>query len=356
MNIPDIMAQQKQLEQLIANPDEMERFKMYMSVVIYRLEKILTDEKIPPGGTVHWLLSNDLNKWKIYDKNTRSNIENAISILSTFITYQVGMANKYLNMYIKYFFGGSKLSDVIYPLQKGTRTVGEGWNDEQNAWGKLIPFRPILCSVAMFAMVFPVYGGKKVFEFYKNQFEQEDLNENAERKTKSRQSYQRSFATILDAIDYESTWWAFLIKSELNFDSSGKPIMDESAVRKTIYRPKRLYSTYWRKPTGSISPDVILLKNGKRLPDQSNITHCVDMKFPKDTPRDNRTKYNKMFGKEKVYFLYYPHDCGISPRPEGKTLTQEEQAYAVALATLFSLVARRPIKWTPYVVPTFMMP
>lgn len=104
-------------------------------------------------------------------------------------------------------------------------------------------------------------------------------------------------------------------------------------------RPLRIGKCYWRKPKGSISPDIIIVKNRQQPPSPQNTTHCVDMKFGRDVLSTMQSdNYAAYFGS-KLMVLYFPREC--------QTGEPEEQAkegvpdWVKALMAALMLIATR---------------
>jgi hypothetical protein len=156
--------------------------------------------------------------------------------------------------------------------------------------------------------------------------------ETGEEKPKVRLDRQRSFATLLDACDYQVGYWKAHFKSELALDRpTQNPYMSQPSQR-----PKRIGRCYWRKPKGSISPDIAIVRQRNQPPNESNITHVVDMKFGgDDLSRDQAQNYIEMFGPERLYVLYFPGDCQVS-EPEEETQSEWVKVLLAVLALILT--------------------
>lgn len=333
----DIVTALNDLEKLGENG--INQARLTMSVLIYRLSKILchpeqlggtswTDKlrgAISPGGSSPiTLLRADIAAQNITAANF-AQLESCLTILENCIRCGVYYQKSRAIMgTMATTIGGA---DDMYQQQSQTDPQ---YRRELASWGRPLPFRPLYCMLGAFARAFPVLPNAKKYDDIPN--EDSILYQGGDDKEKPRADTQRSFATLLDAIDYAIGFWNSFIKSEPSFDElTAQPLMMPPE-----HRPLRKGHCYWRKSKGSISPDLVLVSRLNKLPTRDNITHVVDMKFGEDDLRENQgDRYTKVLG-DKLLVLYFPKDCTISEDPNRENHSEWITSLLAVLVLLLS--------------------
>lgn len=305
-------------------PGGIDSLRWSMSVLVYRLSKILCAAQAP-SQPVSELLAQDLeSSLQIYPdlKAHETGLRRAIDLLTQLLQYAGWYSIDRVVMRTR-----PEFTDNIAPHQSASM---QNTSKPHSSWGRPLPFRPLYCALGAFALAFPVRGDARRYEALPG--EESILYAGGDDKPKVREDMQRTFATLLDACDYQVGHWKAHFKSEANYDASGKAYMGSPAQR-----PERKGNCYWRKPKGSISPDVVVVRQRHQAPDEANVTHVVDMKFGEDSVGfDQGQNYTNMFGKERFYVLYFPADCQAGEPEEAK----QPDWVKVLMAILMLLLSR----------------
>ncbi|MDR2881238.1 MAG: hypothetical protein LBV29_05000 [Azoarcus sp.] len=306
-----------------------EKLEEAMSVLLYRLSKLLCAAEAPTANVTD-LLSQDLeaclNKFPDL-KVDEASLRQALSLLEQVLRYAGWYAVDRVLMRTRVEF-----TDTIVAHQNRTRSQGK---KIYSSWGRPLPFRPLFCALGTFAWAFPVLPGMTKYEALPN--EDSILYDGGDDKPQpqGKVNYQRSFATLLDACDYQLGHWKAHFKSEPSFDAGGNPLMSDPP-----HRPKRKGNCYWRKDGGSISPDIVIVKSRNQPPTLKNVTHVVDMKFGSDGLSFKQSQtYPNMFGADNFYVLYFPEDCNAG-EPEERTKPQPDWVKRL-IAILILLLTKR---------------
>ncbi len=311
-----------------------------MSVLIYRLSKALcnADQKggtswadrllgaIAPSGT----RAIDLLKADLYahgiGEDDYPRLKTCLHILES--TIKLGVLYEESRV-----MGGVKPpSDLDDDLYKKQSLTDPQFEKQYASWGRPLPFRPLFCAFSTFAQAFPVLGNTKRYDALDD--EDSVIFSGGDDKPKVRSEYQRTFATLLDAVDYSFGYWKSFVKSEPSFNKySGNQLM-----MAPDFRPKRKGNCYWRKDKNSISPDLVIVSRHDAAPSRQNITHVVDMKFgADDLGRDQGEKYVSALGAKKLLVLYFPKDCTVSDEPDKRPYNQ----WIPVLLSVLMLLATR---------------
>lgn len=294
-----------------------------MSVLVYRLSKILTNNTQPPSGkSVQQLLQEDMRTHP--DIAALPQVQKALSFLC------MGLELSASAIADRIRWGVLAPMDDTDDLYRQQHPSLRDVNKPYSTWGRPLPFRPLLCKLGGFALAFPVRQDAKRYDDIPG--EDDPAQPPSDIKPKVRLDKQRTFATLLDAIDYMVGQWLSYLKSEVAY------IGQTPAMASPGQRPARLGKCYWRKPKGSISPDVMIVRNRKNPPVPANVTHCLDMKFGNDDlGQQQQRNYLKTF-PNRLYVLYFPSDC-MTGEP-GEKEGSESTAWAAALAALLLLLSR----------------
>lgn len=310
-----------------------------MSVLVYRLSKILTDNASPPSGApVMRLLKADMQAKPGLENLPQVN--RALTFLCTGLELAAGAIVDRVQWGVR--VPADDTDDLYRQQHPSLRDV----NKPYSTWGRPLPFRPIFCKLAGFSLAFPVRQDAKRYDDIPG--EDDPAQPPSDEKPKVRLDKQRTFATLLDAIDYMIALWHSPLKSETAY-LGGQPVMGGPGLR-----PGRIGRCYWRKPKGSISPDVMIVRNRKAPPTPDNVTHCLDIKFGgDDLGFEQEQRYLDAF-PNRLYVLYFPTDC-MTGEP-GEKQGSESTAWAAALAALLFLLSRGRIRGgggLPTPVPAF---
>ena len=158
-----------------------------------------------------------------------------------------------------------------------------------------IPFRPVLCKLLCFANKYPILKKARI---------PAKAGSGEEIKVRVTELRQLAAAIMIDALDKGIEGYKSFLKSEVSYDRSGKAYME------TETKPKRIGSTYWIKPRGSINPDVVIPENRHARPDRDNLFAIVEVKFPNDRIKDPQIdRYDRIFDKHRVSIVRVPEDC-----------------------------------------------
>lgn len=158
-----------------------------------------------------------------------------------------------------------------------------------------IPFRPVICKLLCFADKNPVLGKRKL--------PAPTPGPDEEIKYRVLELRQLTAAISFDLLDHALEHHSF-IKSEVAFKRDG------TAYMATGTQPKRIGQTYWRKPRGSVSPDIAIVENRFEPPGPQNLFAVVDFKFQRDNiDRKQIDNYDDAFGRSKVSIIRMPQDC-----------------------------------------------
>ena len=316
--------------------DGIDQLRLAMSVLVYRLSKILTAEPAP-SSPIADLLAADIAAHVANKPETAEfapSLPKAKEILDQVLTLSGYYVVDRVLMRVK-----PDLTDPIAEKQHPSMT---DTNKPYSAWGRVLPFRALFCLFGVFSIAFPVMGNAKRYDDVPN--EDSIVYDGGSDKPKVRQDKQRTFSTMLDAVDYKVGLWKSHTKSEVAY--IGKtPFMGSPAQR-----PGRKGKCYWRKPKGSISPDIMIVKLRNQAPTPDNVTHCVDMKFGDDKLGEKQQdNYLEVF-PDKLYILYFPNDC-MAGEPEEKDMPDWVKVL-MALLLIILLRGRIPkLPPTPVPVP-----
>jgi hypothetical protein len=166
--------------------------------------------------------------------------------------------------------------------------------DFRDYYQRKIPFRPVICKLLCFADKNPVLG--------KRRLPAPQAGADEEIKYRVLELRQLAAAIAFDLLDHAIDHKSF-IKSEVAFRRDGSAYMDG-------LQPKRLGQTYWRKPRGSVSPDIAIVENRFEPPSRSNLFAVVDFKFRNDRIDSVQIqRYDLTFTKPKVSIIRMPEDC-----------------------------------------------
>lgn len=173
-------------------------------------------------------------------------------------------------------------------------------------WGRPLPFLPLFHALATLALAFPVRADSRRYEPQPG--EESVLHAGGDDKPTVRQDAHRSFATLLDACDYQAGWWNAPFKSELAFAASGMPYIGSPSPR-----PARKGDCHWRKPKGSLSPEFVVLPTAAPAPSASHpshasrVAHAVALKLTADSLGLNQSQNHiDLFGRDRFHLLYAP--------------------------------------------------
>lgn len=205
--------------------------------------------------------------------------------------------------------------------------------DEANppdTFGRPLPFLPLFHALATLALAFPVRADSRRYEPQPG--EESVLHAGGDDKPKVRQDAHRSFATLLDACDYQAGWWNAPFKSELAFAASGMPYIGSPSPR-----PARKGDCHWRKPKGSLSPDLVVptVPPASHPSHASRVAHAVELKLAADSLGLNQSQNHiDLFGRDRFHLLYAPELQGQAPlSPLSPLSPLELDAWITALRT-----------------------
>lgn len=183
--------------------------------------------------------------------------------------------------------------------------------DFKDYYQRKIPFRPVVCKLLCFADKNPVLG--------KRRLPAPQAGPDEEIKYRVLELRQLAAAIAFDLLDHAIENKSF-IKSEVAFKRDG------TAYMKGL-QPTRIGQTYWRKPRGSISPDIAIVENRFEPPSKTNLFAVVDFKFRNDRIDRNQIRgYDQTFTKPKVSIIRMPEDCPPCEDLEKKKKTGETDA------------------------------
>lgn len=166
--------------------------------------------------------------------------------------------------------------------------------DFKDYYQRKIPFRPVICKLICFADKNPVLG--------KRRLPAPSPGPDEEIKYRVLELRQLAADIAFDLLDHAIDNHSF-IKSEVAFKRDGTAYMNGMM-------PKRIGQTYWRKPRGSVSPDIAIVENRFEPPSKANLFAVVDFKFRNDwVVRDQIQRYDETFTKPKVSIVRMPEDC-----------------------------------------------
>ncbi|BDT68137.1 hypothetical protein os1_23190 [Comamonadaceae bacterium OS-1] len=316
------------------------QMRQTMSVLIYRLSKVLCNpaqlggsswvDRVrgaisPAGSSPVGLLRADIAAHGISTANFPK-LETCLTILETCIRCGVLYQKDRVMAGVGIRPPAEDLDDMY---QRQDRTDPQ-YRKEYTSWSRPLPFRPLYCMLSAFATAFPVLQNAKTYDDVPA--EDSILYQGGDDKPKVREDTQRSFATLLDAIDYAIGFWKGFVKCEPSFDEfTATPLM-----MPPNQRPLRKGHCYWRKSKGSISPDLVIVSRHDQLPTRDNITHVVDMKFGEDSLREEQgNRYIKALGP-KLLVLYFPKDCTVSEDPKGQIHSEWIKVLLTVLALLLA--------------------
>ncbi len=320
--------------------NKIDHLRGLMSILVYRLSRTLCSSTAP-SAPVASLVDEDIVKALVQYPELTSHAELLIQageILKKTMQFASWYAVDRIVQRVR-----PDATDTIFPQQNISSIRG---NKPFSSWGRPLPFRPLFCAVGLFAQAFPVRTDAKRFDLYTDQ-EDSIRYDGGDDKGKVREDKQRTFATIMDAVDYSVGFWKSNLKTETMYDKSGTAYMSTPAQR-----PQRRGNCYWRKVKGSISPDLMIVKQRTQAPNRDNLTHVIDLKFGlDDLDRVQSDKYTEVFGRDKFYVLYFPNDCGTEEPGEQKN-PEWVKHFATVLALLTLITTRKsPPRPIPIPVP-----
>jgi hypothetical protein len=273
-NIDDALAVLQAL-----GPDGIAGLRRPMGVLVYRLGKLLCAETAPTQP-IAALLDRDL--------------ERSLLLYPDLKWQEAGLR--------------SALGVLVRVLDSLGRYVADapdvqGDAHTQDTFGRPLPFLPLFQALATFAMAFPVRPDSRRYEPQPG--EESVLHAGGDDKPKVRQDAHRSFATLLDACDYQAGWWNAPFKSEQAFAASGMPYIGTPSPR-----PARKGDCHWRKPKGSLSPDIVVVppeQPASHPGHASKVAHAVELKLTADSLGLNQSQNHiDMVGRDRFHLLYAP--------------------------------------------------
>jgi hypothetical protein len=267
-------------------PDGIAGLRRPMGVLVYRLGKLLCAQAAPTQP-IAALLEQDL---------ARS------LLLYPELKWQEAGLRHALDVLLRVLDGvGRYVADAPDPQE------GDAAGD---TWGRPLPFLPLFDALSTFAVAFPVRPDSRRYE--QQPGEESVLHAGGDDKPKVRQDAHRSFATLLDACDYQAGWWNAPFKSELAFAAGGMPY-----IGTPLPRPARKGDCHWRKPKASLSPDLVLVppeQPGAHPCHASRVAHAVELKLTADSLGLNQSQNHvDMFGRDRFHLLYAPELQGQAP-------------------------------------------
>jgi hypothetical protein len=284
-----------------------EELRMAMSVLVYRLSKVLCSTPAPGPTGIDALLAADIAA-HVMTKPEGAELGPSLDRARALLVRVLEAAGYYAVDRVLMRVRPNDTDKISRHQHPSLRDI----NKPHSAWSRVLPFRPLFCLFGAFALTFPVRRDAKRYDDVPG--EDSAIYDGGDDKPKTREDKQRTFATMLDAVDYKVALWRSHTKSELAF-VGGEAVMDALPQR-----PRRIGRCYWRKPKGSISPDIIIVKNRQLRPEGENVTHCVDMKFGEDDlGRKQERRYLEAF-PGKLLILYFPGDCMTGEPEENETV------------------------------------
>jgi hypothetical protein len=307
-------------------PNGIEQLRAAMSVLLYRLSKILCSDPPPAAVPIGDLLKADMQA-HVLTKPGAAELQPALDKALAILVQVTELAGYYAVDRVLMRTRPNDTDNMAKDQHPSLRNM----NRPHSAWGRVLPFRPMFCLFGVFSVAFPVLSNAKAYDDVPR--EDSILFEGGDDKPNVREDKQRSFATLTDAVDYKVGIWKSHTKSEQMY-LGGAPLMSSPAQR-----PRRIGRCYWRKAKGSISPDLMIVRRRHLAPTPDNVTHCVDMKFGGDELGKNQeNKYQQYFGG-KLVVLYFPTDCQRG-EPE-ETAKEGVPDWVKALMALLLLLALR---------------
>lgn len=285
-NIDDALAVLKEL-----GPDGIAGLRRPMGVLVYRLGKLLCAQAAPTQP-IAALLDQDL--------------ERSLVLYPELKWQEAGLRSAF-----------SVLVRVLDSLGRYVADAPDVQEDDraQDTFGRPLPFLPLLHALATFALAFPVRPDSRRYEPQPG--EESVLHAGGDDKPKVRRDAHRSFATLLDACDYQAGWWNAPFKSELAFAASGMPCTGMPSPR-----PARKGECHWRKPKGSLSPDLVVVPTEQPASHPchaSRLAHAVELKLTADSLGLNQSQNHfDMFGRDHFHLLYAPDLQGQAPLSPAK--------------------------------------
>lgn len=264
-------------------PEGIARLRRPMGVLMYRLGKVLCAE-VAPARSLRVLLHADLEasmqrypelKWQ------ETGLREALDVLTRLLD-ELG----------RYCADAPDVPDV--PDVQDRLAPGA-------TWGQPLPFLPLFDVLGTLALAFPVRPDSRRYE--PRPGEEAAVHAGGDDKPKVRQEAHRSFATLLDACDYQAGFWNAPFKSELAFAPSGTPCLGNPPPR-----PARKGDCHWRKPKGSLCPDIVLMPPQPTSASHHHarhVTHAVELKLTQDALGLNQSQNHvDMFGRDRFHVLY----------------------------------------------------
>jgi hypothetical protein len=329
MTIP-IATYNKHIQQALTQLNELgaggiDELRQTMSVLLYRLSKVLCDPAQTGGDPPVDLLRKDLADHPQFRAGALPRLETALNLLEQAIRLGTWYMRDRVLMRVQPLD-----TDEIYERQD---TTDPEYRRQYSSWARPLPFRALYCMLGAFAQAFPVLTGATRYDDLLN--EDSISYDGGDDKPKVRADKQRSFATLLDAVDYGVGYWKGFAKSEPSYDFLG----GQALMMAPPQRPRRKGRCYWRKEKGSISPDLVVVRRRNQAPERDNVTHIVDMKFgDDDLSRGQGRRYTDVLGS-KLLVLYFPMHCTVSD-PGERDPAQEMDWVKVFLAFLALLLTR----------------
>ena len=287
-------------------PEGIERLRRPMGVLVYRLGKLLCAAEAPtlPVGA---LLAQDL--------------EASLHTYPALKWQEPGLREAM-----------AALTQVLADLGRYCNEAAHapGPTDTRNTWGSPLPFLPLYRALGAFAVTFPVRPDSRCYETQPG--EESVLHAGGDDKPKVRGDAQRSFATLLDACDYQVGFWQAPFKSELAHAANGMPFIGTPAPR-----PARKGDCHWRKPKGSLSADLVVVPPGHPSPCAARVTHAVELKLTPDSLGLNQSQaLVDMFGRDRFHVLHAPgmRESDHLPAPELQRWIDALRSDAGATATV----------------------
>lgn len=293
-------------------PEGIETLRRPMGVLVYRLGKLLCAAEAPtlPVGA---LLEQDLEaSLQIYP---------ALQWQEAGLRKAAGVLTQVLADLGRHCIAASAIADA---------TAMQGHGEAGNTWGRPLPFLPLYRALGAFAVAFPVRPDSRCYEMQPG--EESAVHAGGDDKPKVRSDAHRSFATLLDACDYQVGFWQAPFKSELAFAVNGMPLIGNPAPR-----PLRKGDCHWRKPKGSLSADLVVVPPGHPSPGAAQVTHAVELKLTPDSLGLNQSQaLVDMFGRDRFHVLYAPGMRGRDhlPAPELQRWIDALRTDAGATATV----------------------
>ncbi|MFM9924797.1 type VI immunity family protein [Variovorax sp. H27-G14] len=259
------------------SPEAIDRLRRPMGVLMFRLGKLLCAAKAPTLPLAALLQQDLAASLRLYPdlKRLEPGLREALGVLTQVLA---GLGGHIANP----------------PAHK------EADHDADDTWGRPLPDLPLYRAIGAFALAFPVRTDSRRYEMQPG--EESVVHANGNDKPKLREDAQRSFATLLDACDYQAGGWRAPFTSEPAYAANGMPFIDAP-----LPRPVRRGDCYWRKPRGGTSPDFVVVPPNAPAPRAAQVMHAVELKFAQDALGLRQSqRLADLFGRDRLHVLYLP--------------------------------------------------